>query len=130
MAKISIFSCPKVTRKLGCSNAQCLYDMRNRIGSFEQYAKNSEAELVGVASCPGCPTETVPERIINQMLNLTDFDVDAIHFANCLDTFCAFRYRYQTLIQRNFPNIKIVSGACRIHMAHDEEKQINCKREQ
>lgn len=122
--KISIFCCSKVTHKLGCSCAQCLYDLKNRTGSFERYATDKQVELVGVVNCPGCPTQIAPDRIICQIENLTEFQVDAIHFSNCMSTFCTYRHNYQSLIQRNYPEIELILETRKPHISHVQEEAV------
>lgn len=122
MVKISIFCCSKITHKLGCSCAQCLYDLSNRTGSFERYAKDEKVEVVGLVNCPGCPSEIEPMRMIYQIDNLAEFQVHAIHFTNCMNTYCTFRYEYQSLIQRNFPGIEVILGTCAPNITHVEQE--------
>lgn len=124
MKKIGIFCCSKVTNKLGCSSAQCLYDLKNRTGSFERYAGGMEVELAGLVNCPGCPTQIAPERLINQMENLAEFQVDAIYFSNCMNTFCVSRYGYQSLIRRNYPEIEVVLGTGNPHITHAQQDMV------
>jgi predicted metal-binding protein len=120
--KISIFCCSKVTHKLGCSSTQCLYDMKNRTGLFERYSRDEGVELVGLVNCPGCPTQIAPDRIINQIVNLTEFDVEVIHFTNCMSTFCAYRHEYKSLIERNYPDIEVVLGTCKPHITKAQQE--------
>ena len=125
MTKISIFCCSKVTHKLGCSSTQCLYDLKNRTGSFERYSGYKEVELVGLVNCPGCPAQIAPDRIINQIENLIEFHVEAIHFANCMNTFCAFRSEYKALIQRNYPEITVILEAGKSHFTYAQSEIIS-----
>ncbi|EHQ91081.1 CGGC domain-containing protein [Desulfosporosinus youngiae] len=110
MTNIAIFSCPKVTNKLGCSGSDCLDELRNRLGPYEIYDSSESLEMIGVINCPGCPAEADSERIINQVQYLLKFKVEKIHFTNCLSFYCAFRYNYQVLIEGKFPNIEVVQG--------------------
>ncbi len=120
--KISMFCCSKVTQKLGCSSAQCLYDLKNRVGTFDRYTKDTEVELVGLINCPGCPSQIAPYRIIAQIENLTEFQVDAIHFTNCMSTFCAFREKYRSMIERNYPEIEVIFGTCQPHFTYAQNE--------
>ncbi|MCR4435094.1 MAG: CGGC domain-containing protein [Clostridiales bacterium] len=110
MANIVIFCCPKVTNKLGCSCAECLKEMRSRKGSYERYKNSQCLDLVGIINCPGCPSQSGSERIIQVMEHLMGFDVDKIHFTNCMSFFCAFRYEYQLLLECRFPGIEVILG--------------------
>ncbi len=108
MVKIGLFCCGKVAQKLGCSCTQCLYDLRNRVGSFDRYSRDTNLELVGLVQCPGCPAETKADRLSALVKNLVEYQVDVIHFSHCLNTFCVFRYDYASLIERDYPEIEIV----------------------
>ncbi|MDQ7093761.1 CGGC domain-containing protein [Desulfosporosinus sp. PR] len=110
MTNIVIFSCPKVTNKLGCSCSDCFNELKNRTGAYEIYNSFQKLELIGMINCPGCPAETAPERIVSQIRYLDKFNVDKIHFTNCMSLYCAFRYNYQVLIEGKFPRIEIVQG--------------------
>lgn len=110
MTNIAIFSCPKVTNKLGCSYSDCLGELKNRRGPYKIYNRSQNLELVGIINCPGCPAETNPERVINQIQYITKFEVEKIHFTNCMSFYCAFRYNYQILIEGRFPSIEVVQG--------------------
>ncbi|WP_088227410.1 CGGC domain-containing protein [Desulfosporosinus sp. FKB] len=110
MTNIVIFSCPKVTKKLGCSCSDCLNELRNGKGPYKIYDSSRNLELVGIINCPGCPAEIDPERIIVQIQYLLKFNVNKIHFTNCLSFYCAFRYNYQVLIEGKFPDIEVVQG--------------------
>ena len=118
MKKICIFCCSKVTHKLGCSSAQCLYDLKNRTGEFERYIHDNEVELVGLVNCPGCPTQIAPDRIINQIDYLTEFQVEAIHFTNCINTYCAYRYEYKSLIEMHYPDVEVIMGTGKPHITN------------
>ncbi|WP_353852999.1 CGGC domain-containing protein [Dehalobacter restrictus] len=120
MRRIGIFCCSKITQKLGCSCAQCLYDIKNRMGTFDRYTGDTEVELAGLVHCPGCPSEISPERLANQIKNLTEYQVDEIHFTNCMNTFCVFRYDYQALIERDYPEIEVILGTGRPHITHTQ----------
>ncbi|AFQ42609.1 CGGC domain-containing protein [Desulfosporosinus meridiei] len=110
MIRVAIFSCPKVTNKMGCSSSDCLDELRNRQGSYTTYDSSENLELIGMINCPGCPAEIDSQRIINQIQYLSKFKVNKIHFTNCMSLYCAFRYNYQVLIEGRFPNIEIVQG--------------------
>lgn len=122
--KIALFCCSKVTQKLGCSSAQCLYDVKNRVGAFGRYARDIQVELVGVVNCPGCPSQIAPYRIIAQIENLADFQVEAIHFTNCISTFCAFHENYRLLIERNYPELEVILGTTP-HFTHAQVELVS-----
>lgn len=116
LVKISIFCCSKVTQKLGCSSTQCLCALKNRIGAYSRHTRNAEVELVGLVNCPGCPSEIGPERLAKQIKNLAEYQVNEIYFSSCINTFCVFRYDYQALIERDYPEVEVIFDAGRPHL--------------
>lgn len=64
MTKIGIIICD---RYAGCAGGKCLRALCERAGGFSRYAAE-EVELVGFASCGGCPggnMEYAPEEMLN-----------------------------------------------------------------
>jgi predicted metal-binding protein len=62
--KIGIIICDRYRE---CGGGKCLRSMRNREGAFSIYEKDENIELVGYATCAGCPggnIEYVPEEMI------------------------------------------------------------------
>ena len=62
--KIGIIICDRYRM---CAGGKCLRSFRNGEGAFSIYGKNKELELVGYATCGGCPggnIEYAPEEMI------------------------------------------------------------------
>jgi predicted metal-binding protein len=71
--KLGIIICDRYRT---CSGGKCLRALRNREGAFERY-RGREVELVGFATCNGCPggnIEYVPQEMKNN-------GADIIHLA-------------------------------------------------
>lgn len=120
MARIGILTCSNATQDLGCSSSACLGDLRKRKGAFSVYSKDEALDLVGIINCPGCPTLTGPDKLIQRIQALTEFKVDSIHLSYCILALCPFRVKYLEALETNFPGIKFVSGTHQEHISHDE----------
>jgi predicted metal-binding protein len=62
--KIGIIICDRYRM---CAGGKCLRSFQNRDGAFSIYRKNKELELVGYATCGGCPggnIEYAPEEMV------------------------------------------------------------------
>ncbi len=123
MAKIGILTCSNATQDLGCSSVSCLADFRKRKGAFALYPENEKLTLVGIINCPGCPTLTGPEKLLQRIKALTEFKVDAIHFAFCMKALCPFREKYKNTLEAAFPNIKIVVGTHEERVTPEEYRE-------
>ena len=110
MAKIGILTCSNATQDLGCSSVSCLADFRKRKGTFAEYPDDEKLTLSGIINCPGCPTLTGPDKLIERIRALTDFGVTVIHFSNCVKSLCPFKEKYKNALEESFPQIKIVLG--------------------
>jgi predicted metal-binding protein len=110
MARIGILTCSNATQDLGCSSSSCLADLRKRKGAFEEYPEDKELTLVGIINCPGCPTLTGPDKLLQRIKALTEYKVDAIHFTYCMTALCPFKEKYRNALEEKFPDIKIVMG--------------------
>ena len=110
MARIGILTCSNATQDLGCSSVSCLADFRRRKGAFALYPEDEKLTLVGMINCPGCPTLTGPEKLLQRIRALTEFKVDTIHFAFCMKALCPFRDKYKKALEENFPGVKIIIG--------------------
>jgi len=110
MAKIGILTCTNATQDLGCSSVSCLKSLRNREGAFADYPEDEELTLTGIINCPGCPTLTGPDKLIERIRALTDFGVDAIHFTYCIRALCPFKEKFRKALEEKFPDIRIVIG--------------------
>ena len=120
MARIGILTCSNATQDLGCSSSSCLADLRKRRGTFATYPAAEPLNLVGIINCPGCPTLTGPDKLLQRIKALTEFRAGSIHFANCVKSLCPFKEKYRSAIESSFPNITIVIGTHEEHITTDE----------
>jgi predicted metal-binding protein len=131
MAKIGILSCSNATQELGCSSVSCLADLRNRKGAFAVYPAEEKLTLVGIINCPGCPTLTGTDKLLQRIRALTEFGVDAIHFTYCMKALCPFKEKYKSALEEAFPDIRIVIGTHEEHLTPEEYrrrvKQLFCQ---
>ncbi len=123
MARIGILTCSNATQDLGCSSVSCLRDMRKRKGAFERYRDVEQLDLIGIINCSGCPTLTGPEKLLSRIRALTEFRVEAIHFTYCMDVLCPFKNKYKALLEKEFPEIKIVIGTHEAHITHEQFRE-------
>jgi predicted metal-binding protein len=123
MARIGILTCSNATQDLGCSSASCLADLKKRRGTFADYPKDEPLDLVGIINCPGCPTLTGADKLLQRIRALTEFRVDAIHFTYCIKALCPFKEKYKTALEEAFPNIKIVIGTHQEHVTPEEYRE-------
>jgi len=120
MARIGILTCSNATQDLGCSSASCLADFRKRKGTFAAYPADKPLDLVGIINCPGCPTLTGPDKLLQRVRALTEFRVDAIHFTNCIKSLCPFKKQYEQALREAFPGISVVVGTHQEHITPEE----------
>ena len=120
MPRIGILTCTNATQDLGCSSVSCLADLRKRRGTFADHPAGEPLDLVGIISCPGCPTLTGPDKLLKRIRGLTEFRVDVIHFANCVKALCPFREQYRSALEQEFPKIKVVIGTHQEHITPEE----------
>jgi predicted metal-binding protein len=73
MKKVGIIICDRYN---SCAGGKCLRAMRKREGAFERY-RDEEIELVGFATCGGCPGGNVENAPAEMMRN----GADVIHLA-------------------------------------------------
>jgi predicted metal-binding protein len=122
MPRIGILTCSNATQDLGCSSAICLADLRKRRGAFAEYPASEPLDLVGIINCPGCPTLTGPDKLLQRIRGLTDFKINAIHFSFCVKALCPFKEQYKNALNQAFPDINIVIGTHQEHVTPDEFK--------
>ena len=120
MARIGILTCSNATQDLGCSSVSCLADFRKRKGTFAEYPESERLTLVGIISCPGCPTLTGPDKLLQRIRALTEFKVDTIHFSYCMKALCPFKEKYKLALEEAFPDFKIVIGTHQEHVTPEE----------
>ena len=123
MARIGILTCSNATQDLGCSSVSCLADFRKRRGTFAQYTQDEKLTLVGIINCPGCPTLTGPDKLLNRIKALTEFKVDTIHFTYCMKALCSFKEKYKKAVEESFPSIKVVIGTHEEHVTPEEYRK-------
>ncbi|OGW38559.1 MAG: CGGC domain-containing protein [Nitrospirae bacterium GWD2_57_9] len=123
MARIGILTCSNATQDLGCSSVSCLADLRKRKGAFADYPAEQKLDLVGIINCPGCPTLTGPDKLLQRIRALTEFRIDAIHFSNCVKALCPFKEQYKKALNEAFPTITIVIGTHQEHISPEEFRQ-------
>jgi predicted metal-binding protein len=123
MPRIGILTCSNATQDLGCSSVSCLADFRKRKGTFADYPADKPLDLVGLINCPGCPTLTGPDKLLQRIRALIEFRVDAIHFSNCVKALCPFKEQYKKALNEAFPAISIVIGTHQEHITPEEFRQ-------
>ncbi len=92
-------------------------------GSFARYQEEGPLRLAGIINCPGCPTLTGPDKLLERIRGLTDFRVDAIHFATCVKGLCLFREKLAKALREAFSDIKIGTHGEHISGEEFEEKK-------
>lgn len=123
MARIGILTCSNATQDLGCSSVSCLADLRKRKGTFAEYPAEQPLDLVGIINCPGCPTLTGPDKLLERIRALTGFRVDAVHFSNCVKALCPFKEQYRKALNEAFPAVTIIIGTHQEHISPEEFRQ-------
>ena len=123
MAKIGILTCSNATQDLGCSSVSCLAYFRKRKGTFAEYPDDEKLTLSGIVNCPGCPTLTGPDKLIERIRSLTDFGVTFIHFSNCVKSLCPFKEKDKNALEESFPQIKVVIVTHEEHITPEEFRQ-------
>ena len=103
--KIGIIVCD---RYRNCGGVKCFRALQNREGAFDIYSKDEPLELVGYATCVGCPggnIEYVPEEMKNN-------GAEVIHFATGFIVGyppCPYIRHFQDLIREKF-DMKVIVG--------------------
>ncbi|MBI5905697.1 MAG: CGGC domain-containing protein, partial [Deltaproteobacteria bacterium] len=98
-------------------------DLRARKGAFAAYPKDEKLTLVGIIDCPGCPTLTGPDKLLDRIRGLTEFDVDVIHMTFCMKALCPFTARYVSALNEAYPGIRVVPGTHEEHQTPEEYRQ-------
>jgi predicted metal-binding protein len=97
-----------------------LSDFRKRKGAFANYPQEEKLTLMGIISCPGCPTLVGPDKLLQRTRALTQFGVEVIHFSYCIKALCPFKDKYKEALEHAFPNIGFVVGTHEDHITPDE----------
>jgi len=124
MARIGILTCRNATQGLGCPGVACMADFRKRRGAFAAYPADQPLDLIGVVTCPGCPTLVGADRIVPRVRGLAAFRADAIHFSNCIKALCPFREKYRQILEAAFPEVQFVLGTHAEHISDDEFRNL------
>ena len=111
MVKIGLMNCTNVTQDMSCCASACLKDMNAGTGAFEQHKKGGGAQLVGIINCSGCPTLAAPDKFLGRVRALVEAGAEAIHLSSCVMLLCPYRDKYKTLLEKNFPETKIITGS-------------------
>jgi predicted metal-binding protein len=88
----------------------CLGDMRKRRGFFDRYQNDEKLDLIGIINCAGCPTIAAPEKILKKVKALAEYRLDALHFSYCMTALCPFLKKYQSVINKVYPELEVVLG--------------------
>ena len=123
MARIGILTCSNATQDLGCCSASCLADLRKRQGGFAEYPAEEELILVGILNCPGCPTLTGPDKLLQRVKGLTAFRLDALHFTYCMKALCPFLRQYQKALAEAYPGLRLIVGTHREHVSPEDYRR-------
>ena len=123
MAKIGILTCSNATQDLGCSSVSCLANLRKRKGAFAYYPEDETLTLIGIINCPGCPTLTGEDKLLERIRALTEFGVDTIHFTYCIKALCPFKEKYRKALEHNFPDIQVVIGTHEERVTPEEYRE-------
>lgn len=102
--KIGIVICDRYRT---CAGGKCLRSMRERVGAFSMYA-GQEIELVGYATCNGCPGGNV-EYLGDEMVKN---GVDVIHLATGLIVGyppCPYIETFKSFLENRY-GVKVVVG--------------------
>jgi predicted metal-binding protein len=114
--KVGIIICD---RYRNCAGGKCFKAMKNREGAFSIYDKNEDLELVGYASCGGCPggnIEYAPEEMKKN-------GAEVIHFATGFVVGfppCPFISQFQSLIRVKY-GLKVIIGTHPIPQKYFEQ---------
>ena len=119
MKRIGILTCVNASLKLNCRSASCKSDFKNREGMFKSYPKDREVDLIGIASCPGCPTDVAPGSLLKEVKALAK-TVQIIHFSSCIVALCPFKEKLMEPLKSKFPAITFVAGTHDSITAGDE----------
>jgi predicted metal-binding protein len=119
--RIGILTCANTKNDACCPSVGCLDAINKLEGTFAQYRGNGGAELVGLATCAGCPTLVAPEKVLRQVRSLVASGVEAIHLSSCMTLICPFRRKYIKAIQAAFPTVEIVEAT---HTADEPTEQM------
>lgn len=61
-------------------------------------------------SCAGCPGKFGYEKILRKINALVASGAEVLHLAKCMVEFCPFISKYEQVIQKAYPTLKIVRG--------------------
>lgn len=112
MEKILIVGCQKTMNEICVGCSRCLVAFNRREGAFELY-EDTDAQLIGLLSCGGCPGQGIVMRLAQMKLwNAPVQEMPTtLHVAPCLGNHCPYA---KTIIDK----IKTVAGVRVIEGAH------------
>ena len=111
MVKIAIICCDNVKNEFSCGAAGCLGSFNARKAMFERYKDDKDVELVGFATCAGCPTIVAPDKILKKVKPLVEIGkAEKIHFSSCMVTLCPFMQKYRSAIKAAYPDVEVLMG--------------------
>jgi predicted metal-binding protein len=117
--KVGILTCSNMTRVLDCPTGACIRDMYERKGAFGVY-QDRDVQLVGTASCNGCPTRAASATILPKVEGLTFYGAQRIHLSYCMMVLCPFVKQYIKAIENHFPDLEVIQGS---HEPHQTDEQ-------
>lgn len=115
MKKIAIIIC---ARYRDCGGGKCFRALRERHGGFSSYATDQALEIVGYASCGGCPggnVEYAPAEFVNN-------GCDVVHLATGLVVGyppCPHIKQFKEFIEKNY-GLPVVIGTHPIPLKYME----------
>lgn len=110
MARIGIITCSNFIQEWSCVSSGCLEEIRERKGFFSTYPPNEKLDLVGIINCSGCPSINAPQKILRRVRPFVELQVDTIHLSTCMSAVCPFKQKYEQVIRKVYPEIKVVIG--------------------
>jgi predicted metal-binding protein len=120
MARIGILNCSNASQELGCAMSACLADWRKKKGGFSKYEDGERIDLIGVINCPGCPTLTGTDKLMQRIQGLTAFRLDALHLSNCIVALCPFKMKYIDAIKQSYPELTVIEGTHQEHISRED----------
>ena len=121
--RLSLITCSNATQDLHCCSVSCLGDLQKRAGFFKDYPGEIPLRLVGIINCAGCPTMAYTEKILERVDALMQFRTEYIHFSNCMVSSCPFLNKYIDVIQKKYPDVKLVKGSHEQHISDAEFRE-------
>jgi len=61
-----------------------------------------------------------PAKLLQRIKALTEFKINAIHLSYCILALCPFKTKYIEAVEKNFPDISVISGTHEEHITYGE----------